>query len=248
MEKLKQRINSGSVVDSSDFFIIPSDGPSCLTKRQRHPMIMFQDHFSKMGDIDKQYSWRSADKDIDSMYVCSHCSYKCSCIFVLMKDGSGKIISNHVDDVRHFLDPHLVERYKFGVFAKHEINKNSNMTATEIITKYITQKDFVVTPFTPYRSYMNQRINTLKSELLGKTPRKLEDIDIDELSAKFPEFSFRCLDYENDKHEKRFCFVIYNQFMVNIAKRPLLEMIGDGTFAMVPDMFAQLYTLHAVVG
>ena len=80
-----------------------------------------------------------------------------------------------------------------------KIEKNSRLSGVEVLTEYITQKDFEITPFTPYREYMIQKVSKIKSDLLGKAPKKLEDIKLDQLQEKYPDFTIEELHYQDKK-------------------------------------------------
>lgn len=173
MQSLFSKFNSSRYYSSSTFTIIPETGPFQLTGKQKYSMILLSGHLFKRGNFDKQLSWKSTIPSIETVYVCSHSSYKCSSLFLHMKDGSGRLINQHSDDIKHFNDSHIIQRYNFVSFAKIQLENNPNYTSAEIITKYINQKDFNVDCFTPYKSYMSQKVSQIELNSLGKIPQKL---------------------------------------------------------------------------
>ena len=166
-------------IDPSCFSIVEANTIRRLTNRQKHNMISYQSHFFKLATIDCNNSWKMDFPEIDSVYVCCHCSKKCSAKFILMQNGFGKQICEHNDDLFHFLDIQNQRRYDFISFVRSKLEEDEDFTPAEIVYKYLKKKDTVIDVHSPDKNYMFSKISKLKSELLGDIPRQDEKISID---------------------------------------------------------------------
>ena len=238
---------SARSLSSSELRWIPPNSLDVLNQRQKYPMILYGGHFFKKAAIDVQDSWRSKFLNVDSVYVCNHSKPYCPCKLVVLNDKSAKIINDHVNDTGHFLDPHLIRRYEFSVFVRKELEKDSDLSPAQMISKYISRKETVIDCFTPDKRYLAGRVSSLKDELFGKIPTELSEIDIEELKAKYPDFQFDEVNYSVGSSNHT-AFVIHSPFQDRLARSENSIFLGDGTFKMTPPMFNQVYTMHLVLG
>ena len=234
-------------IDPSCFSIVEANTIRRLTNRQKHNMISYQSHFFKLATIDCNNSWKMDFPEIDSVYVCCHCSKKCSAKFILMQNGFGKQICEHNDDLFHFLDIQNQRRYDFISFVRSKLEEDEDFTPAEIVTKYLKRNETVIDVHSPDKNYMFSKISKLKSELLGEIPREDEKISIEDLTLKYPMLKFQQLNYSY-KGEQFDCLVIHSDFQDKISSRPGCTLIGDGTYSVVPKIYKQLYTCHVVLG
>ena len=164
-----------------------------------------------------------------------------------MKDGSGRIVGDHSVDIYHLMDVQVYQRYKFRKFAKKEIDKNDEITTKMIVAKFINEEMIHVDPTMPSDRYCSNQVTQLKEEKMGKIITKFEELDIELLKQKFPNFVRDQLFYLEKGVQKRI-IVLYSDFQLNLLKRSELSLLGDGTFKYVPSLFSQQYTIHQTIG
>lgn len=178
---MKKNYSNSKIIDHSLFKVIPADGPEKYSKKQKHEMVLFENHlFKRLSDID-QSRLQILDSNVSSCYTCIHASRCCSCRFVIMKDGSGKIIKEHNVDIQHLIDIHNIRRYELKTFINIQLDNNPSLSPQQIVSEYIRNIHYQVDCFTPDKRYISFCISNAKRQLLGKLPKKIDDVEFEKL-------------------------------------------------------------------
>lgn len=242
-----KKFSESLIIQSSDFLIVPPNSHNVKTKKQIHEMILYKSHYFKRLSQSKVDSWISSFQDVKMVYECSHSSLKCHSKFVLMNDGSGRIIDDHNVDSAHAQDIQTEQRHLFSSYAREKLDNYPDMTPEQITMEYVNRSDYVISPYTPERDYMIQKVNKIKTTLLGKVPKTIDEIKIEDLKKNAPSFNYEFIPY-TVKHEKFKALLIYSDFQKELMMNPNVVLLADGTFEFVPKIFKQMFTIHRLIG
>lgn len=180
------------------------------------------------------------------VFSCNHNNQGCGSRFILLKDGSGKLLKEHKVDFIHQVDCQIEQRYLFKQFASHRLEMNPDIEPSRIILEYVNREDYSINSSTPEVQYMIQKINKIKAKKYGKIPKTVEDIKVEDLKKYSKSFEFHFIEYV-DKGKKYKALVIYNDFQKKLMKKPGVRIMGDGTFDTSPKIYTQLYTIHLLI-
>ena len=190
---MKKNYSTSKIIDQSCFKIVPSEGPQAYTKKQKYEMILFENHLFKRLPQMEQTSLQLLDKNISCGYICVHSSHKCRCGFVVMNDGSGKLISDHQTDIQHLMDIHNVRRYELKIFINSQLDSNPSLSPQQLITEYIRNIHYQIDCFSPDKRYISFCISNAKRQLLGKLPKKIDNEEFVKLKENIQILSERSL-------------------------------------------------------
>lgn len=241
-----KKFQNSPEIPSSQFQIIPPNSPDSKHGRQLHPMIKLGSHYFKRSNERFNEAFTQRFDNVMTLFACTHCSKKCKCKFVLLKNGNGKMIGDHNTDFLHQIDLNIEQRHLFKQFAANKLESNPNLEPSSIIHDYINRTGFSISAFTPDTQYMTQKINKIKNTNYGKNPSSIEEIDVEELKKFGPSFEFHKIKYHDGKKEYE-ALMIYNEFQKSLMNYPGAKIMGDGTFDTAPSFTTQLYTFHILI-
>ena len=162
-------------VERKDFYI---EYPGSFNARLVHPLIHYNTHrFKRLKDIDI-LSKKSKDPTIESVFECSHANTTgCSCKFVLRDDNTGELVGVHKDDTNHLNDIHSWRLYIAKTRLYNDIVSDPFKSPQKLLDKLFAFPDFVIDPFTPPLTVLNNAISRLKSKVFHSLSLSLDLLD-----------------------------------------------------------------------
>ena len=231
----------GEEVEEDEYELIQ---PMIFNKKQtKHEMVFYKTHHFKLCTESRLLAVKNMDDSIDKLFLCTHCSKRCKCKFLILKNRKGKIIGSHENDIHHMLDMQTYKRFKIRQFIELELLKDDRQTQTDIISKLI--KNIKIDEFYPSKYYISQLIAKIKENKLGLLPKSLVDLKKEELEKKFGKFIlFDEQEIVNGEINRVICFANTQQreWMQTLK----LTLLFDSTFYACPKLFKQLTIGHFI--
>lgn len=183
----------------------------------------------------------------DLYYWCCNAKNRLQCnvyIRTIYKQGEHELVSKYIGQHTHEPDPDKKEELKFITTLKRKATDSMDSPGQ------IMQACNQIIPHTSAHSLPNDNakrmiIHRARTKNFPDLPKRLADIKVPSQYTKFNDEQFLIGHYIHDEVECVLVFSTKNNLKL-LHNSPYWVM--DGTFMTCPAMFAQLYTIHAVIG
>ena len=170
-------------VKKEDYQVIP---PGMYSKRQKYNILVYNNMHYKNPNQCIVASNINSNEEYADFFVCAHANSGCRAKFAVLKSGEGLAINQHNDCVKHLLEPQLIQRYKIKTKINEILGSNIDITPKEILIKLI--KQFPLDINFPSLNFIQSYISRKKSEIIGPSPKNIDEINFEKLKDSFPEF------------------------------------------------------------
>ena len=102
---------------------------------------------------------------------------------MLFEDGSAVLENSHMNDFHHLMDLQIHTRMLIRNVVLEELERNNEITTNEMIL--IISSKFKIDYTFPGKKYISNIISNFRQNLIGKPPKKLEEVSMDSLEKNF---------------------------------------------------------------
>ena len=229
---------------TTQYELVKADSDYKLRNNQINDCIIYDNVFFKSVTEDYFLSKKIKEPDLIGYFRCTHCQNGCKAFVKLYKNGRADLINDHKNDYLHTTDIFRYERYLFKCHCIDELKGNMNASQFQIITNYLKKNS--VSEFSPHKQYMEQVISKLKLKQLGKIPNKVSEIKIDILQTIGEQIDVFEIPFEYKGVETKIIIFIDSN-LLRLFNSFSFSLLCDGTFSCVPQMYKQLFVVHALL-
>lgn len=183
----------------------------------------------------------------DLYYWCCNAKNRLQCnvyIRTINKQSKHELVSKYIGQHTHEPDPDKKEEFKLITTLKRKATDSMD-TPWQIMQACNQIMPHARAHSLPNDNAKRMIIHRARTKNFPDFPKWLADVKVPSLYTKFNDEQFLIGHYINDEVE---CVLVFstNNNLKLLHNSPYWLMVG--TFMTCPAMFAQLYTIHAVIG